>query len=201
MNNKGTVSSALGKALAKDVLNGQDEILAEAVILTGYKTRNVRAGAAKIIEQVAMNAPEKVVPYLRNLVPALSQPEPQTRWMIIHTFGYCAVLAPDQAADVFTYAKEYLAADSGACLWGATIKFLGLFGATSFENAVKAFSLLDQALVDLPKQSSQILDAITRLLPVANEDLKLKISQSAISQSDSSSASTARAAKKILRSI
>lgn len=49
--NKGTVSSALGKKLAGDVLRGNTEILREAVTLSSYaveseEAKNVRAGAA-----------------------------------------------------------------------------------------------------------------------------------------------------------
>ena len=57
-NNKGTVSSALGKELAAKVLLGDISILDEAISLTTYevenkKEKNVRSGAAKIVEIVA----------------------------------------------------------------------------------------------------------------------------------------------------
>ena len=56
--NKGTVSSALGKELAQRVLNGNIDILHEAIELSVYKVKdknekNVRSGAAKIVEIVA----------------------------------------------------------------------------------------------------------------------------------------------------
>lgn len=198
--NKGTVSSALGKSLAKAVLEGQDEILYEAVTLVEHPSKNVRAGAAKIIEQVALQAPEKIVPLLDKLTPALTVPEPQTRWMVIHTFGCCAALAPEQAEKVFPQAEQFMAADSGACLWGATILYLGAFGALSTEKARLAFPLLDQACQSHPNLSTQILKAILLILPVADGNTHSKIIRSVQALTDLPSASTARLARKILKS-
>jgi len=101
-NNKGTVSSALGKELANEVLGGKIEILMEAIELVNYKLDNskaksIRAGAAKIIEKVAEKELDKVAPHLEKLVPALSVPEPQTRWMLIRVLGFCAQLNPNIA--------------------------------------------------------------------------------------------------------
>ncbi|MFH1520054.1 MAG: HEAT repeat domain-containing protein [Candidatus Micrarchaeota archaeon] len=95
--NKGAVSSKLGKELAEKVLKGDNVILKEAVQLCSFNDKNVRAGAAKIIEKVAEKKPELVSSYLKELFPALDSPEPQTRWMIIYAFGYCAKLNPDIA--------------------------------------------------------------------------------------------------------
>jgi len=65
--NKGTVSSALGKELARKVLGGEGAILTDALALVTYdglnpKSKNIRAGAAKIIEKVAEVQPERVAP-------------------------------------------------------------------------------------------------------------------------------------------
>ena len=62
-NNKGTVSSALGKELAQKVLNGDSSLLKAAIELcsfnpTNIKSKSVRARAAKIVEKVAENKPE-----------------------------------------------------------------------------------------------------------------------------------------------
>ena len=49
--NRGTISSALGKALASEALSGRMEILDEAVELLHHESKNVRAGAAKIVKR------------------------------------------------------------------------------------------------------------------------------------------------------
>jgi hypothetical protein len=92
---QGTISSTLDNALAERVLNGDTELLRQAVALTRYEpeelaARNVRIGAARIVERVAENRPELVAPYLQDLLPALETPEPQTKWLLLVTLGYCA---------------------------------------------------------------------------------------------------------------
>ena len=54
--NKGIISSALGKSLARQVLAGETSILEDAVALLVHDDKNVRAGAAKIVEQLALSA-------------------------------------------------------------------------------------------------------------------------------------------------
>ena len=75
-NNKGTVSSALGKELAKRVLDGDKSILEQAVDYVSYdlgnqKSKGIRAGAAKILEKVAEKEPELIANLLDKLKPAL----------------------------------------------------------------------------------------------------------------------------------
>ena len=82
-NNKGTISTALGKSLARQVLQeNRMDILLECIDLASYEasspaSRNIRAGAAKVVEIVAEKRPEWVAPYLDKLLPALSVQEPK----------------------------------------------------------------------------------------------------------------------------
>ena len=163
-NNKGTVSSALGKALAKRVLAGEHTILKEAIVLLGHDSKNVRAGAAKIIEQVAMDDPTLVVGFLPQLLPALDVTEPQTRWMAIHTLGLCASLDTQTALEALPNAEQIIGLDSGACLWGSAIKYLGYLGATSEANARTVFPILERALLTIPRQTSSVLESFLRIL-------------------------------------
>jgi hypothetical protein len=116
--NKGTISSKLGKALTRDVLAGETAILNEAVDLLAHEDKQVRAGAAKIVEQVALSDPSLVVEFLPRLLPALEVDEPQTRWMAIHTLGLCAALDTPTALEALPKAEAFIEAESGACLWG-----------------------------------------------------------------------------------
>ena len=81
--NKGTVSSALGKAVAHQVLqDGRIDLLLECIDLFSYKaaspgSKHICAGAAKVVEVVAELQPELVAPHLEKLLPALSVAEPQ----------------------------------------------------------------------------------------------------------------------------
>ncbi|MBN1438661.1 MAG: hypothetical protein JW929_04550 [Anaerolineales bacterium] len=94
--NKGTVSSAPGKTLARQVLgSNRADAHSECIDLASYRApdsrfRHIRAGAAKVVEIVAEERPGLVAPHPKRLLSALSVPEPQTRWMIIRTMGFCA---------------------------------------------------------------------------------------------------------------
>ena len=110
-NNKGTLSSRLSEKLAQEVLAGNFDILKAAVELTQYliaskKEKNVRSGAAKIIEIVAMKKPDIVTPFLKKLLPALEAEEPQTRWMIIRTMGFCSKFNQQISQKALQYAKS-----------------------------------------------------------------------------------------------
>jgi len=149
--NKGTVSSALGKELALKVLDGNHQILEDAVELCNYdkantKAKSIRAGAAKIVEKVAEKNPLLVSPHLEKLIAALKVPEPQTRWMIILAFGYCAANNPTTAEKGIPYAEKYLNEQAGVCLSGAAHLYLGRIGELSKSNAEKVLPLLLKAL-------------------------------------------------------
>jgi hypothetical protein len=177
--NKGTISSALGKALAKDVLAGQMTILEEAVGLLAHENKQVRAGAAKVVEQVALSEPVLIVEFLPRLLPALDVDEPQTRWMAIHTLGLCAALDTPTALKALPKAEAFIEAESGACLWGATIVYLGYIGAMSAENARMAFPILEHALRRVPKQTKQVLQSFLCLLDQADEETRSAIGRCA----------------------
>ena len=171
-NNKGTVSSALGKALAEEVIKGNKQILKEAVELISYDDKNVRAGAAKTIEKVAEKKPELVADYLKNLAVAFEMPEPQTRWMIIHAYGLCANLNFEIAKTAFEKAKLYLKNDDSSCLWDRAIVYLGYIGATSSKQSQRVFPVLKKAFDDVPSQTKTILESFEKMLSILDDKQK-----------------------------
>jgi hypothetical protein len=120
--NKGTVSSALGKTLAQKVLQeNRMDILSECIDLVSYEaakpaSRDIRSGAAKVVEIVAERQPEMVAPHLEKLFPALSVQEPQTRWMVIRVMGFCARLNKPAARKAIAYAEKYIDDKEGLCI-------------------------------------------------------------------------------------
>jgi hypothetical protein len=150
--NKGTVSSALGKTLARQVLGADRvEILTECIELASFqasdpRARHIRAGAAKVVEIVAEERPGLVAPHLKKLLPALSVPEPQTRWMIIRTMGFCARTNTAVAKNALPFAERHLRGKEGLCLASSADLFLGDFGAVSKACARKAFPILDRSM-------------------------------------------------------
>jgi hypothetical protein len=152
-NNKGTISSALGKELAEKVLRGNEDILKEAVELCNFEPDNisaksVRAGAAKIVEKVAEKKPELVAPHLNNLLKSLDSPEPQTKWMLMMAFGHCVEKNPKLAEKAIPYANRYIDAKQGLGPVGAAEIFLGKIGSVSKKNANKVLPILLKAAED-----------------------------------------------------
>lgn len=194
-------SSVLGKSLAEKVLTGEIEILDEAISLIKNDDKNVRAGAAKIIEMIAEKKPEFVADYLGKLMPGLEVPEPQTRWMIIHSFGYCAKLNPTISVKAFGKAKDFLEANSGACLWDRTILYLGDIGALSKERAEEVFPILRKALSTTPSQTKTILESFEKMIPTLDTKAKKILLSYAEKYSNDSKLSVRNRAKRLSKKL
>jgi hypothetical protein len=198
---KGTISSALGKSLAREALRGDKAILAQAVELMAHEDKNVRAGAVKIVEQVRVADPALVGGYLPRLLPALDLPEPQTRWMAIHTLGICASLDTETAMSALPKAEEYVGADSGTCLWGATVVYLGYLGATSEEHAQMVFPVLERTLHRIPGQTKNVLGSFLRILDRSDAEIRGAIAEHAAAYADAAKPGTIQMARKVQKQV
>jgi hypothetical protein len=205
--NKGTVSSALGKELAEKVLNGDKTILENAIKYVTYDLENInskgiRAGAAKILEKVAEKQPELIANKLDELKPALTVKEPQTRWMLMQVFGYCAKINPKDSESIIDYANKYLSENAGVCLSGAVHLYLGRIGATSDKTASKILPILDDALKTASvNEIDWILEAFLIIVDRIDLDSKELIKKNAEMQLDSKKKSTHNRAKKLLKKL
>jgi hypothetical protein len=182
-NNKGTVSGVLSKKMAAEVLAGNMEILHEAIELSSYaltdkKEKNIRSGATNIVETVAKERPEWVAPYLEKLLPALNANEPQTRWMIIRTMGFCAVYNETVAEQAIEYAKIYIRnkKEGELCLVSSADLYLGDYGAISRKNTEQVFSILLESTDNvILNEHDWLLEAFTKLIPHLSDDEKATI--------------------------
>jgi hypothetical protein len=180
--NKGTVSSALGKELALQVLrDDRADILRGCVDLATYdaaspSSRHIRAGAAKVVEIVAEKRPELVAPDLETLLPALAVPEPQTRWMIIRVMGFCARLNAPVAREAVAFAEQYLADKKGLVLASSADLFLGDLGALSKEDARGVFPILEGSMASpLANEPDWLLEALLKVFPNLEQDARKKV--------------------------
>jgi hypothetical protein len=202
--NKGTVSSAFGKTLANRILAGETGLLREciqysAVDLADRNMKGVRSGAAKAVEIVAEKRPGLVSPHLEKLLPALSAEEPQTRWMIIRTMGFCAVKNESTAGKAVPFAAKYLTAKEGLCLSSSADLFLGDYGSLSGKNAKQVFPLLEKSMKNcIANEQDWILETLKKLLPVLGGKEKASAKQFANSWKGSPRKSTQQRAKDIL---
>jgi hypothetical protein len=203
--NKGIVSSKLGKELAEEVLNGNEVILHEAIKLVTYdlqneKEKNIRAGAAKILEKVSEKKPEMVSPYLSEIYKAFEAKEPQTRWMLMMTYGYCADINSETAATAIDFAKSYLSENSGVCLSGAAEVYLGRIGATSEEFAQKAFPiLLDAYDTAGMNEIDWIFEAFIMLIPKLTIKQREEVFTCAYEYNHASKKSTQKRREKLMK--
>jgi hypothetical protein len=205
--NKGTISSALGKTLAQKVLKeGRTDILAECIELASFDasappSRHIRAGAAKVVEIVAEKQPGLVAPHLAKLSPALSVPEPQTRWMIIRVMGFCAHLNKSVARKAIGAAEKYIDAKEGLCIASSADLFLGDFGSLSKEDAEAVFPILEISMdTVITNEQDWLLEAFFKVYPNLDQAGQEKISKFAQRWQYSSRKSTRQRALKILES-
>jgi hypothetical protein len=205
-NNKGTVSSALGKELAQQVLlENRTDILLECIDLSSYHAaepdaRNIRSGAAKVVEIVAEKQPEWVAPHLSKLFPALSVQEPQTRWMIIRVMGFCAHLDEEQAQKAIAYAEQYIRDKDGLIIASSADLFLGDLGAISKEDAQAVFPILEKSMEKtLENEQDWLLEALLKMFHNLNQGGKDKALIYAGYWKDSPRKSTRQRAGKILK--
>lgn len=205
--NKGTVSSALGKELAKKVLDGDTSFLEQAINYTTYdlknvKSKTIRAGAAKIVEIVAEKAPDLIAPHLDKLLPALEVSEPQTRWMIIRTMGFCANKNEIIASKAIQYADKYITGkqDGQLCLVSSADLFLGDYGALSNTNAKIAFPIIEKSISNVIKNESDwILEALIKMFDkLDSEEREIALSFARLN-ADSDRKSTQKRALKLMR--
>jgi hypothetical protein len=204
-NNKGTVSSALGKVLAKTVLDGQTSILLECIDLATYEPskpnqKHIRSGAAKVVEIVAENQPDLVAPYLEKLLPALSVKEPQTRWAIIRTMGFCAHLNKTIAEKAVAYAEKYIDDKEGLCIASSADLFLGDLGAISKKDAHRVFPILELSMDNvIENEQDWLLEAFYKVFSNLEKAEQETVRKFAERWQYSSRKSTQQRAQKILR--
>ena len=205
--NKGTVSSALGKELGAKALAGDCSIIDEASKYVCFEldnphAKNIRAGAAKILEVVAEKNPELISPILEKIKPSLGVTEPQTRWMIISVFGQCAKLDPEMSKSVMCHAKEFLTEDAGVCLSGAVFRYLGKVGATSQSVALEVLPLLDDSMRSASENEIDwILEGFLSIISTLDRESLIIIKKNAELCLDAKKKSTQDRARKIIRKI
>lgn len=199
--NKGTVSSALGKELAKDALSGKDNILSEALQLVHYDHKNVRSGAAKIIEKVAESKPELVASDLSGLLECMNYPEPQTRWMVLHIAGLCAKLQPNLARELFGEAINYLDKKHGTVLNDRAITYLGYLGAVSKDDCNAVFPHLINSFKLHPNRITRIFESFLRMINYLDDKQK-KILEGYIKKFENDESPSVRTwVKKVMKKI
>ena len=98
-----------------------------------------------------------VASQLEKLLPALTVDEPQTRWMIIRTMGFCASLNTAIAEKAVKYAGDYISDKEGLCIASSADLFLSDYGSISKKNAVAIFPILEKSVSNMIKNEEDWL--------------------------------------------
>jgi hypothetical protein len=163
-------------------------------------SKHIRAGAGKVVEIVAEKQPELVAPHLGKLLPALSVPEPQTRWAIIRAVGFCAHLNKSVAQEAIPYAAQYIDAKEGWIIASSADLFLGDFGAISKQDAQRVFPILIKSMETvITNEQDWLLEALFRIYANLGRGEQEKVLKFAGSWQYSSRKSTQQRAKKLLK--
>jgi len=142
-----------------------------------------------------------VAGYLPQLLPSLEVPEPQTRWMVIHALGCCAALDPATALEALPRAEAFAEGNSGACLWGATVVYLGYVGATSEANARAVYPILARVLHRHSRQAKNVLESFLRMLDRSDPGIRAAIAIHAETYVEHETPAVRRVARRIQRSL
>lgn len=203
--NKGTVSSSLGKELAEKALAGDKEILSEAIQFTVFEPDNpdvkhIRSGAAKIVEIVAEARPNLVAGSLEKLMPALKVAEPQTRWMIIRVMGFCARSNSAVSKKAVPYAVRYIERKEGLCISSSADLFLGDLGAISPELAAEVLPVLLKSVETMVlNEQDWLLESFIKIIPNLPAQSRTEIAAFAKRWQDSGRKTTQARVKKLLK--
>lgn len=125
---------------------------AESVQLKGLieelsgPSRRRRQEVAHKVALVAKSSPSLVMPYVDELVDALSRPEAQTRWEVLDALTSLAAEDADRVAGAFDGAEGSLFDDGSAMVRLNAFVFLCRYGASSPERSDEVWPLLDEAI-------------------------------------------------------
>ena len=127
-------------------------------------------------------------------------PEPQTRWMIIRTFGFCAKSNSDIALLGIDYAKSYIQEKKGICLSGSAELYLGDVGELSNKIAEQVLPTLLDAL-DNPEANEVdwILEAFIKMFYNLTTDDKTVVVNYAKNYLDAPKKSTIKRVEKLIK--
>lgn len=134
------VKEAAAKAIkSKKELESQVKGLAST-------SRRERQNAASIIAAVSKEKPEKVAPYVNEIIAALDNPEAQTRWEVLDTLTQIVPIDSRSCDKALLGAENALFDEDSGPLRLAAMSFLCKLGATTERRSEKAWPLIDEGI-------------------------------------------------------
>ncbi len=119
--------------------------------------------------------------------------------MIIHPIGLCAIQNPLIAAKAINKAKDYINENTGVCLTGAAVIYLGDMGALSNKEAKIVFPIIEKSLkIASLNEIDWILESFYKIFKNSNKIVQENILKYSKRYTNSSKKSQQKRANKIL---
>ena len=132
--------------IEQDVAPEGEESLEALIEKLSDASRRRRQDAAHSIAILAKEDPERLAPYIPELIDALFRPEAQTRWEIFSALSELAPNHADACEPAFDGAEASLFDEGSATVRLAAFIFLAAYASTSPERSDAAWPLLDEAI-------------------------------------------------------
>lgn len=139
-----TRSDDVKEAAASAVKNKKS--LEKHVANLAGSSRRDRQSSAAIIAVVSKEAPEKLVPYMTDIIDALNRPEAQTRWEVLDALTELVPLDARTCDKALLGAETALFDEDSGPLRLAAMRFLCTFGATTENRSEKVWPLIDEGI-------------------------------------------------------
>lgn len=139
-----TRSDDVKEAAASAVKNKKS--LEKHVANLAGSSRRDRQSSAAIIAVVSKEAPEKLVPYMADIIDALNRPEAQTRWEVLDALTELVPLDARTCDKALLGAETALFDEDSGPLRLAAMRFLCTFGATTENRSEKVWPLIDEGI-------------------------------------------------------
>ena len=109
-------------------------------------SRRDRQMAASVMAAVSRLDPEKLVPYIGDLIDALNRPEAQTRWESLEALANMVSIDSRACDRAMNGAEAALFDEDNGLLRLAAMRFLCKLGATTEKRSEKVWPLIDEAV-------------------------------------------------------
>ncbi len=133
------------KAAAEAAL-GDKALLKEQVDRLESSSRRERQQAAAVLKQVSKTDPQALVPYIDNLIDALSRPEAQTRWESLESLSLMIELDSRSCGKALNDAETALFDEESGPVRLAAMRFLCRYGSTTAARSDKTWPLIDEGI-------------------------------------------------------
>lgn len=129
-----------------DLIERDNAALANLIEDLTSSSRRKRQFAARVIELLTHEDPERVAPYIPDLVDALYRPEAQTRWEVLDTLTLLVPINAKAVGGAFEGAEAALFDELSSTLRLSAFTLLVTWGSSEPRRSKKVWPILDEAI-------------------------------------------------------